>query len=163
MTGCNTAVKIQPPVNIRIEADTIMFDAVTLAVSYEIEINSVIYNIDENEYTLQESGTYMVRIRSIDGNNNKSNFSSLYTFKYDSEVEEFAPYIIDGDSKDYVSGEDLIINFAYMQGYYIKSITAPNNDIESNEYSIDGNKVTLEASFLTRKFNEDRESLIGTL
>lgn len=160
ISACSQVSSLQPPSNIRLEGDIIRFDAVTEAKHYEIEINSYIHKIDLNEYLLENSGTFLVRVRSIDEKGNKSNFSSLYTFRYEADVVNFEPYIIDGDSREYVLGEELVINFSFMQGFYIKSITAPNNDISKNEYIIDGNKVVLKNTFLDRKFNEDRKDLI---
>ena len=43
-------------------------------------------------------------------------------------------------------------------GYTIRSISAPNNDINDDEYEIDNNVVVLTNSFLKRKFEEDEIS-----
>src|SRR5690554_2842223 len=84
--GCSQSEKILPPTNIRLEGDTIYFSEVSNAEQYEIEINSVKYKIDINQYTLVSSGTYMVRVRSIGKDDNYSNYSTLYVFKYDAEI-----------------------------------------------------------------------------
>lgn len=167
ISGCSTQKPtIQPPVNIKLEGDTLQFNEVSNAVFYELELNSVVIKLEVNSYKLETAGTYMVRVRSVDKDNNRSAFSSMFTFQYEIEdesgedEESFDPYIIEGNDKLYIEGEDLVIIFAYNQGFYIKSITAPNNDIETTEYEIEGNEVVLKHSFLKRKFEEDRQSLI---
>src|SRR5690554_1402916 len=138
LSGCSTKVPtIEPPVNMKLEGDTILFNDVLNAIFYEIEINSVVTQLVETRYKLEAEGTYKVRIRSIDKDNNRSAFSSMFTFKYELKEEEiFDPHIVEGNDKIYVEDEDLVILFAYNQGFYIKSITAPNNDIETSEYEI---------------------------
>lgn len=156
LVSCNKD-NINPPKNIRLEDDTILFDEVTNIKNYEIEINEKIYKIDKPSYKLTEYGKYEVRVRSIKGKN-KSNFSELYTFEYIESSNN--PYIIDGDNKKYVNDSDLIINFHLPKDFLIKSISAPNNDIESSEYIILGNRVTIKESFLARKFEENRDLLV---
>jgi|SRR5690554_461361 len=157
LVSCVGKQRLLPPNSIRIENDTIMFDTVQGAKYYELEIDGQIIQLNENKYTLEEFGVYKIRIRSIGQNDDKSVFSAYINIVYDDST---TPYIVDGDNKTYIYENDLNILFYLPYNYYIKSITAPNNDINNDEYSIDGNEVILKDRFLKRKFEEDRQNLI---
>src|SRR5690554_4229722 len=123
LVGCsntNIDIKLEIPTNIRNEENMILFDQVENAVFYELEINDKTYITNDLFYVLEDYGTYVVRIRS-GYKNNYSEYSESITFIYQE------PYIIDGQDKTYVSGNNLLIYIYLPEGYTIKSISAPNN------------------------------------
>src|SRR5690554_2824811 len=162
LVGCsntNIDIKLEIPTNIRNEENMILFDQVENAVFYELEINDKTYITNDLFYVLEEYGTYEVRIRS-GYKNNYSEYSESITFIYQEQSDD--PSIIDGQDKTYVNGSNLTIYIYLPTGYTIRSISAPNNDINDDEYEIDNNVVVLTNSFLKRKFEEDREMLVIT-
>lgn len=157
--GEEEVIELEAPTNIRLEENMILFDEASNAAFYEIEINNVTHKTNDLFYVLEDYGTYEVRIRS-GYRSNYSEYSDIQTFTYLEQSD--APYIIDGQDKTYVNGSNLTIYIYLPTGYTIRSISAPNNDINDDEYEIDNNVVVLTNSFLKRKFEEDREMLVIT-
>jgi len=157
--GEEEVIELEAPTNIRLEENMILFDEASNAAFYEIEINNITHKTNDLFYVLEDYGTYEVRIRS-GYRSNYSEYSDIQTFIYLEQSD--APYIIDGQDKTYVNGSNLTIYIYLPTGYTIRSISAPNNDINDDEYEIDNNVVVLTNSFLKRKFEEDREMLVIT-
>lgn len=157
--GEEKVIELEAPTNIRLEENMILFNEASNAAFYEIEINEVTHKTNDLFYVLEDYGTYEVRIRS-GYKSNYSEYSDIQTFIYLEQSD--APYVIDGQDKTYVNGSNLTIYIYLPTGYTIRSISAPNNDINDDEYEIDNNEVVLTNSFLKRKFEEDREMLVIT-
>src|SRR5690554_6457207 len=157
--GEEEVVEIEAPTNIRLEENMILFDEVENAAFYETEINGITNRTNDLFYLLKDFGTYEVRIRA-GYRSIYSECSELKTFAYLEQSD--VPYIIDGQDKTYVKGSNLTIYIYLPTGYTIRSISAPNNDINDDEYEIDNNIVVLKNSFLKRKFEEDRDMLAIT-
>ena len=156
----NNIEELEIPTNIRLEENMILFNGVENAAFYEIEINGITNRTNDFYYLLEEFGTYEVRIRA-GSRSIYSEYSELKTFTYLEQSD--APYIIDGQDKTYINGNDLTIYIYLPNGFTIRSISAPNNDINEDEYNIDNNTVVLTNNFLKRKFEEEnREMLVIT-
>src|SRR5690554_21082 len=158
--GEEEVIELEAPTNIRLEENMILFDEVENAAFYETEINGITNRTNDLFYLLEDFGTYEVRIRA-GYRSIYSEYSELKTFAYLEQSD--APYIIDGQDKTYINGNDLTIYIYLPNGFTIRSISAPNNDINEDEYNIDNNIVVLTNSFLKRKFEEEnREMLVIT-
>jgi|SRR5690554_1869508 len=156
----NNIEELEIPTNIRLEENMILFDEVENAAFYEIEINGITNKTNNLFYLLEDFGTYEVRIRA-GYRSIYSEYSELKTFAYMERSD--APYIIDGQDKTYINGNDLTIYIYLPNDFTIRSISAPSNDINEDEYNIDNNIVVLTNSFLKRKFEEEnREMLVIT-
>lgn len=76
-------VRLEPPVNLRLENKILYWDVVPKATSYEIHINSDMYTVETNYFDISflDEGDYEIRVKATASGYLSSYFSSVFYYK----------------------------------------------------------------------------------